>query len=225
MSVDRQAFLRSWKKFLDPEMLRGNLVSASIFLAAYEILKTAIVDRIKTFFTNGFDENGFTVDEEYVVKVRSLDKSELRASLLWLRSMDVIDDSDMQRFDQIRKHRNEIAHELFKFATSPDNEIQIELLQALIQLLAKIERWWIREVELPSDSDYDGRDIADEDIQPASLIFLQMMIDIAVGKDSSSYLEAFRELAKRSSPEDAAAVFGQDAHHETGHTSDSTRPE
>ncbi len=36
MSDHRQQARRAWAKFLDPEVLRSNLIVASIFLAAYE---------------------------------------------------------------------------------------------------------------------------------------------------------------------------------------------
>ena len=56
---------RSWETFLDPASLRPNLIAASIYIAAFEVLKTTIVDRIKDFYANGFDENGWRIDPEY----------------------------------------------------------------------------------------------------------------------------------------------------------------
>ena len=46
----------SWETFLNPETLRPNLIAASVYIAAFELLKATIVDRIKEFFTNGFDD-------------------------------------------------------------------------------------------------------------------------------------------------------------------------
>src|SRR3990170_1537518 len=45
-----------WEEFLDPQILRTRLISASLFLAAFEILKDAVIGRIRNFFCLGFDE-------------------------------------------------------------------------------------------------------------------------------------------------------------------------
>jgi len=48
----------SWTKFLNPESLQSNLILASSFIASYETLKDSIVERIKDFYTHGWDESG-----------------------------------------------------------------------------------------------------------------------------------------------------------------------
>jgi hypothetical protein len=47
-------------------------------------------------------------------------------------------------------------------------------------LVDKIERWWIREVEIPTNPEYDGREIVDEDIKPGAVMFLDMVLSTAV---------------------------------------------
>ena len=50
---------QSWEEFLDPDILRPRLIRAAIYIAGYEALKDAIMDRIREFFTTGFDASGF----------------------------------------------------------------------------------------------------------------------------------------------------------------------
>lgn len=38
-----------WEDFLNPDVLRPKLISASIYLAAFELLKDAIIERIEDF--------------------------------------------------------------------------------------------------------------------------------------------------------------------------------
>ena len=52
MNEEREQAIRGWAKFLNPEVLRSNLIAASIFLATYEIFKTSVIDRIHDFFNN-----------------------------------------------------------------------------------------------------------------------------------------------------------------------------
>jgi hypothetical protein len=77
----------SWETFLNPATLRPNLIAASVYITAFELLKTAIVDRIKTLYTHGFDQNGGHIDPEYGSEVLSKNRSHVYASLEWLKEM------------------------------------------------------------------------------------------------------------------------------------------
>jgi hypothetical protein len=109
-SHERQA-IRGWAKLLNPQVLKDNLIVASLFLAAYETLRTSIIDQIRSFYWCGFNDQGDMISPNYQAEVLSLDKSVLRASLFWLKSNGVIDDSDINRVQEIRLHRNELALE------------------------------------------------------------------------------------------------------------------
>lgn len=184
---------RGWAKFLNPESLRGNLIASSIFLTAYELLRTSIIDRIRDFFTYEFNESGGVISEDYKCKVLSLDKSPLRASLLWLQEVSAIDDTDVELVDEIRKHRNELAHDLPKFITNADAEININLLESIYKLLTKIDRWWIKEVDIPTNPDFDGQEVADDEIQSGTMICIQMMLRIATDENASTFWDEFQK--------------------------------
>ena len=47
---------------MDPDILRPRLIRAGIYIAGYEALKDAIIDRIREFFTTGFDASGLKID-------------------------------------------------------------------------------------------------------------------------------------------------------------------
>ena len=68
-----------------------------------------------------------SLGEDYETKVLCLDKSPLRASLLWLKNMSVIDDPDIAEIDRIREHRNELAHDLPKFLAKAEAETNTQL--------------------------------------------------------------------------------------------------
>jgi hypothetical protein len=46
---------KSGENFLNPEVLRPNLIMASLYIAAFEMLKDTIIDRTRDFYTTGFD--------------------------------------------------------------------------------------------------------------------------------------------------------------------------
>ncbi len=197
MSDHRQQARRAWAKFLDPEVLRSNLIVASIFLAAYETLRTSIIDRIRSFFTFEFRNGEWVAGGDYQTKCLALDKSPLRASLLWLKQMSAIDDADIARVDSIREHRNELAHDLPKFLGTADAEVNVQLLVGIYELVSKIDRWWIRYVDMSTDPEFDGREVADEDITSGNMLFMQVMLRTATGEDSGALWE---ELQKQFSP-------------------------
>lgn len=74
-----------WEDFLNPEVLRSNLIIASLYIAAFEFLKSTIVDRIRSIYVIGFDQNGLRIDPEYQTAVLLKNRSPVYASLEWLK--------------------------------------------------------------------------------------------------------------------------------------------
>ena len=174
---------KSWEKFLHPETLRTNLISISLFITAFEMFKAQVIKKPETFFCNGFDENRLTISKDYASDVLSKNKSKLYASLLWLKEMDAIDQSDIDVFDSIRKHRNEVAHEPLEFIASHTREFDISKFQSLISLLKKIEVWWLINYEIAIDPDMLPEDADIDGIVPGPIWSLQLMLDIALGNE------------------------------------------
>lgn len=174
---------RSWEKFLHPETLRGNLIAVALFISAFEMFKRRVIEKPETFFTNGFDQNGLIINERYKIEVLSKSKSRLYASLLWFKEMGAIDDIDMQAFDTIRKHRNEVVHELMDFLSNPKHNLNPNIFQSLVTLLAKIERWWLLNFEMEINPDIVPDSVNVEDVIPGPIWSLQLMLDIALGNE------------------------------------------
>lgn len=187
----------SWEKFLHPETLKGNLIAISLFITAFENFKDRVIEKPETFFSNGFNENGLIIDkEQYDKEVLSLSnkKSKLYASLLWFQKMDAIDDADIMIFDEIRKHRNELAHEPMSFLSNVENNFDASKFQDLIRLLLKIEKWWFINFEAAIDPDIlpDGAD--PNEVISGPIWSLQLMLDIALGNEPEEgfYYKAFK---------------------------------
>jgi hypothetical protein len=187
---------KSWERFLNPETLRANLIVASIFITAFEMLKDSIIGRIREFFTQGFDENGWIVSEDYKTKVLCLNKSPLYASLQWLKKMNVIDDQDIEEFNKIKNCRNEIAHEIANFISKGPKIDPLPLFSNIINLLYKIEKWWIVNVEIPTNPDFDGKEIDEDGIVPGTIMTLRLLADIALGSEEESSFY-YNEFIKR----------------------------
>jgi len=174
----------SWVKFLNPETLRANLVSASLFIASYEYFKGCVVDRARSFFTSGFDGSGFLSSEEYKTEVLSLSKhGQLHATLLWFKRMEAINDADVENFERIREYRNEVVHKLQGYLTESRRQLDTNKFDDLLSLLMKIEKWWFINVEVAIDPDILPEEADPENVAPGSVLSIQLMHDIALGRE------------------------------------------
>ena len=116
------------RKFLTPEIIKSNLVLSSLYLTAYEILKSAIIDRIRDIFTFDDVDGNPIVDDQYR-KVSSVHRDLLHASCLWLEQNAVLTGNEIQEIASIRRHRNQIAHELPRLLSERDLDVNLEYFE------------------------------------------------------------------------------------------------
>ncbi|EIJ0985719.1 hypothetical protein LCE44_17510 [Vibrio harveyi] len=176
----------AWERFLNPIALKNNIITASVHSMAFEMLKSAIEDKIREFFTNGFDENGPIVSDDYKQKVLKLNRSRTYASLYWLKEMDAINESDLETFERIKRHRNELTHELFKFVSEGCSFDVNESFNDMVALLKKIELWWFVNLEMAIDPDTYPPDIDLEQVSLGRVLGLEMLITTALGSEDEA---------------------------------------
>jgi hypothetical protein len=187
----------SWERFLNPETLKSNIITASIFSMAYEMLKTSIIENIEGFFTNGFDESGPIVSIDYKDEVLTLNKSKLYASLKWLQDNQAIDEKDLEKFENLKKCRNVLVHEITTYASKGVDFDVAQAFDDLVILMRKIEMWWFVNLEMAIDPDAYPDDLNLDEVVPGPIWNLQMLIDIALGPEdqASKYYNHFMENA------------------------------
>jgi len=187
---------QSWERFLNPDVVRPHLIMTSVYIFAYEILRDSIIGRIRDFFLNGFNEKGYIIDPKYQTEVLSLNKSPVYASLEWLKRMNAIDQNDTATFDKIKECRNTIVHDFSHLTAATGLPKDFENnFGDMVSLLRKIEVWWIMNVELAVNPDYDGQKIDEDTIMPGPLMSLRILCDVALGSDKQSrlYFERFKQ--------------------------------
>lgn len=189
---------QAWEEFLNPDVLRTRLIRCSIFITVFESLKDSLITRIRDFYCIGFDKDGLTTHPDYKREVLARNKSKLYASLSWMIERKAIDQSDINVFDRIKACRNKIAHELLEIVASARMPSDFDnCFQDMIDFLNKIEVWWIKNVEIPCNPDFDEVEVSDEEIVPGSMLILSMMQQIALGDESASrsFYEEFKQTA------------------------------
>src|ERR1700752_4349473 len=177
---------KGWE-FLDPDALRPVLITVSVYLTAYEILRAAIVERLRDFYWVGFEGARDITNPKYETEVLALNRSPVHASLTWLKHHDAVDDTDIEAFLRVKDLRNRLAHDLLAyFNTDVQPDAFATSFAALTALLHKIELWWIREVEIPTTPDFDDVDVPDEEITPGRVLLVRLLTDIALGDEATS---------------------------------------
>lgn len=187
-----------WLKLTTPEVLSSNLIRAALFLVAWELLKGSLIDRLRRFFATEFRDGVWQVSDAYKAEVLALDKDKLTASSLWFKNMEALTDDDIQTLREARRYRNSIAHDLPQLLGSFDRESQTDQLTKVKELLVKVDRWWIRNVEIATDPNYVGKYIPDDEISSGSMLMLGLIFDVLKGDHS------YRDFLEKSSDEAAA---------------------
>jgi len=148
----------------------------------------------------GFEDGNLIVDKSYETEVLSLDKRNIvSASLLWLKKQGAFDDSIISEFNRIRRHRNELVHEMILFLSSP-KEVDSDLFESMITIFIEFEKWWIIWFESSVNPEAFPDDIDIDQIIPGVEFGITMMLNIALGKepDQGRYLNYYKQYKAKS---------------------------
>ena len=175
-----------YEDFLKPNEAKNRLLSISVFIAYYEYFTDLIIQLPESFYIDGFSEGKFIISDKYKESVLSLDKNKINASLLWLKSIDCIDDADYETFHSIRKFRNKLTHEMLQVIFDNDHERFNEYYKKMIELMLHIHKWWIIEIELPT-SDFDPNlDIDSDDVISGTQLIMNIYNELLFGKEEDA---------------------------------------
>ena len=146
-------------EFLNPDAIKSNLVLSALYLVAYELLKDAIIDNIRAFFSFEYRDGKAIPDKQYKDEVTRVHKDTLYASCLWLQRNGAITENEVEEIQNIRKHRNQVAHELARLLFDANLNLNVGYFLRIRELLGKIEVWWVKNVEIPVNPDFDGVEV------------------------------------------------------------------
>lgn len=178
MSHNLEENVEKWLKFLDPENLKANLIAASLYISSFESLKSYLVEKVKSIYVRGFDGETEIISPNYRTNVLTRDKSVVRASLLWLEENGIISPDEVELYNALRKYRNDLAHNLSDLLFEGLPQELPGKFSELIDLRIKIELWWVRNIDIPTELDLEDRDIKDDEILTSSQIFYRLVFDI-----------------------------------------------
>lgn len=183
-----------YAKFFDDKILSKNLALAALYLATFELLKSTIIVNIRSFFFRG--ENIDPAKKQPKAYLEEMDKyferyvnksdREYLACCDWLVEMKSITEEDKELLIKIKKQRNDIAHELPYILIDPMREIDVKHLDIARQYIDKIDCWWILNVDLACNPDFDNNvDVNESQIVSSRTIMLNHIFSAFVKNFSS----------------------------------------
>lgn len=163
---------------LQPTTIKSNLIRASLFLTAFQILKAEIVERVRDFYLVDFDEAGLTYSKDYEAKVLSLDRHKFEASCQWLVSNEALTSEEVDDIQEIRETRNRIAHNLSNLMFRPGFEVDVRLLNRTRRYVVKLGTFW-GGIEVSTDPDLYDQEVDYDGIRSVSSILLDYIIQVS----------------------------------------------
>jgi hypothetical protein len=156
-------------KVTHSQTLLQSLQRVSLYLTAFETLKSAVIERVRGFFSdqwriNDDGEIEGVLSTEYKSRVVTLQpKDELTACCIFLKDVGCFADADIDTVKQIRRHRNALAHEIAAYITRPERQVDSTLLLSTYRVVKHLDIWWLREVEMCTDPDWTEERLAEVD--------------------------------------------------------------
>ena len=181
--MNHEKYFEDCLKFFDKDEVRFQLITASTYITAYDLLIDTIIRKIEEFYIDGYDENGLKIGKRYQTEVRELYKKDIViASTRWLVKYKVITKSEMERIKIFRKHRNELAHELTKMISDSDANTKTEFISEIRDLYFKIQKWWFIEYEVQVNPDLENlntNELNYDEVLMMQMLPMENMVNIA----------------------------------------------
>lgn len=181
----------AWEAFLNPELVRTKLISAGLFLIGHEMLLESVKRHPRSFFSDTWTVDGPQVGEKYRQKILALDPKgkddAFRGSIAWLRKMEAISGEDEAAIKVLNDVRNEVAHEMMAMLSGAEPLHLASHFTTLMALIQKIEKWWILNVEIGANPDFDGVEIDEDGIVSGPSWAMQLLAKVALGEDYEAW--------------------------------------
>ena len=152
----------------DGSQTREQFIYAGLLLTIFEVFKSFVVNEVDSFFSSSFKiENGvsrYERGERFKQIIAEKGKGEpgqhrnkvFRAALSFFYEFKAITKTECDEIERIYNLRNEIGHELFCIITDDSkNPITIDDVLTTYSIYLKIVRWWLKEIEFPTEPGFD----------------------------------------------------------------------
>lgn len=165
---------------LTEEELTQVLTYAGFILVAFELVKSMIVNPIKVFYQDMTFGKGMPF-KSYEEDVLSMHKNQFEACLLYLRDfMEALDSEDVLTIQALRKHRNDLAHDLPSMLIDIDVENHLPLLEKTDKALFKLSNYRTY-MEIGADPEFQNKGIDWDTVKgPEYVLFEEVLNKVKI---------------------------------------------
>ena len=192
---------------LDGETVRMNLMLAGLFLTAFEILKAAVIEGLKSHLVRAqelpggdfqdlvdslgketasslrdtFQQDVARYEQELGIRFEQRMQTGLLPSAQHLSNSGVLTDDDCDEIRRIRDHRNEISHELPQLLIATDSGINVSFLPKVRDLVRKVDAHWARLdllFDLQTGDEVDVGDLPDDAILSSRVLVIDRILAV-----------------------------------------------
>ena len=109
---------------------------------------------------------------------------------------EAITQEDYDIYQNIRKRRNDIIHELLKILNVGFGEEDAQLFADMLRIYNKLDKWWINEIEIPTSADDIPKDYDRDGVCGGQALMLLIINEIVFGNERDKYKELLNILMK-----------------------------
>lgn len=155
--------------------LTRSLTYAGFILVTFELIKSMIVNPIKVFYQNVTFGEGMPL-KSYEEDVLYRHKNHFEACLLYLRDfLEALDSEDVLTIHALRKHRNDLAHDLPNMLGNLNIEEHLHLLEKTDKALFKLSNYRTY-MEIGSDPTFQNKGIDWNSINGPEYVFFKEIL-------------------------------------------------
>jgi hypothetical protein len=210
----------------DGSEIREQFIFAGLLLTIFERFKKYVVEQLVWYLSDPSDpieirdgypkytrgdkfkklikEKGFHAPGQHANK-------EFRAALHWFCDLGAITEDEFNDVERVYALRNDIGHELYEIiADDKKSSIKLDDVLTTFAIYLKIVRWWIKEVEVPINPDFDDQEIYDntdwDEVETGETTFLRTIIRKSLLSDAQ-----WQEIDKHFQAKQTVSVAGEQA--------------
>ena len=168
---------RLWRH-LHHDNTRRVLTQAGLYLLTHELVKDAVIEDVKRFFSWEFDDDRRPkVSDDYHRDVRAGGaKPAFEGSVDWLVERGALDQSQRAVLGALQDERNRVAHHALALVVDPSFNLNVAPLVGAADILKRIG-YFFGQIQASTDPSYDGVDLGPDDVESGKSVVYSMVLE------------------------------------------------
>lgn len=173
-----EAYAVRLRAHVEPANTRQLLTLAGLYLVAFELVSSTIIDDVKSFLCSRWDKEGKPLeDADYRRNVLAGGTLRpLEGSLNWLVEAGALTKEQAATVRNLRRARNRVAHEIPAMVADPDFDIDMQPLIDTVVVLKRLAVYF-GAINVDTNPDFDHEDVDYEGIESGLSLLYRHVLD------------------------------------------------